>query len=162
VFDMQTTQTNLYDFRSMERRERIYEYYRYRTLNWQPGHRLTVCLPWTQHFGVSTCGQLYFATGPTLMFSRTTDHRALGRLPKKEDFDISLQDGVLTIASGSRAAEGESLRSERSFGAFSRSITLPSPVNTEAVKAAYEDGVLTVTLPKAEEAKPKKIQVELN
>lgn len=85
---------------------------------------------------------------------------------KKEDFDISLQDGVLTISgerkSKSEQREGESLRSERSFGAFSRSITLPSPVNTEAVKAAYEDGVLTVTLPKAEEAKPKKIQVELN
>ena len=85
---------------------------------------------------------------------------------KKEDFDISLRDGVLTV-SGERTfqgekREGESLRSERSFGKFSRSITLPSPVNAEAVKATYEDGILTVTLPKAEEAKPKKIQVELN
>jgi HSP20 family protein len=85
---------------------------------------------------------------------------------KKEDVDISLHDGVLTI-SGERTSkgeprEGESLRSERSFGAFSRSITLPAPVNAEAVKANYEDGVLTVTLPKVEEAKPKKIQVELN
>jgi HSP20 family protein len=85
---------------------------------------------------------------------------------KKEDFDISLQDDVLTISGErkfkSEPREGESLRSERSFGAFSRSITLPSPVKAEGVKAIYEDGVLTVTLLKAEEAKPKKIQVQLN
>ena len=85
---------------------------------------------------------------------------------KKEDFDISLQDDVLTI-SGERKAEsekreGESFRSERSFGAFSRSVTLPGPVQAGEVKAVYQDGVLTVTLPKAEEAKPRKIQVELN
>jgi HSP20 family protein len=85
---------------------------------------------------------------------------------KKEDFDLALREGVLTISgerkSHSEQREGESLRSERSFGAFSRSITLASPVNSDAVKASYEDGVLTVTLPKAEEAKPRKIQVELN
>jgi HSP20 family protein len=85
---------------------------------------------------------------------------------RKEDFDISLQDDMLTISgerkSESEKREGESFRSERFFGRFSRSITLPSPVKAEEVKAAYEDGVLTVTLPKAEEAKPKKIQVNLN
>ena len=85
---------------------------------------------------------------------------------KKDDFDISLQDDMLTISgerkSESEKREGESFRSERFFGRFSRSITLPSPVKAEEVKAAYEDGVLTVTLPKAEEAKPKKIQVNLN
>ena len=85
---------------------------------------------------------------------------------KKEDFDISLQDGVLTVSGErkfeSEGHEGESLRSERSFGAFGRSITLPSAVNPEGVKATYEEGVLTITLPKAEEAKPKKIQVELS
>jgi HSP20 family protein len=85
---------------------------------------------------------------------------------KKDDFDISLQDDVLTI-SGERKSEGEkregeSFRSERIFGAFSRSVTLPGPVKSADVTAAYQDGVLTVTLPKAEEAKPRKIQVELH
>lgn len=82
---------------------------------------------------------------------------------KSEDFDIALQDGTLTI-SGERKAEsdkrqGESFRSERVFGKFARSVSLPSPVKTDGVKADYRDGVLTVTLPKAEEAKPRKITV---
>jgi len=85
---------------------------------------------------------------------------------KSGDFDLSLHDGALTI-SGERKAEvesreGESFRSERSFGAFSRTVTLPAPVKGDEVKATYTDGVLTVTLPKAEEAKPKKISVQLN
>ena len=85
---------------------------------------------------------------------------------KKEDFDISLQDDILTI-SGERksereSGEGESFRSERVFGAFRRTVTLPAPVKSDEVKATYEEGVLTVTLPKAEEAKPKKIAISLN
>jgi len=71
---------------------------------------------------------------------------------KKEDFDIALQDEVLTV-SGERKAdsekrEGESFRSERIFGSFSRSITLPSPVKDDEVTAAYQDGLLTVTRPR--------------
>jgi HSP20 family protein len=85
---------------------------------------------------------------------------------KKEDFDISLQEDALTI-SGERKLEGEkrqgeSFRSERFFGSFSRTVALPSLVKADEVKATYEDGVLTITLPKAEEAKAKKIHVELN
>ena len=83
---------------------------------------------------------------------------------KKEDFDISLQDDVLTI-SGERKSEkreGESSRRERASGAFRRSVTLLGPFKSAEVKATYQDGILSVTLPKAEEAKPRKIQVELN
>jgi HSP20 family protein len=84
---------------------------------------------------------------------------------KKEDFDISLHDDNLTI-SGERKAEtekreGESFRSERFFGSFSRTITLPAMVKADGVSATYTDGVLTITLPKAEEAKPKKIEVSV-
>ena len=85
---------------------------------------------------------------------------------KKEDFDISLEDDVLTI-SGNRNPEaatgnGETFRRERVYGAFRRSVSLPTPVKGDQVKASYQDGILTVTLPKAEEAKPRKINVELN
>lgn len=85
---------------------------------------------------------------------------------KKDDFDISLHDDVLTVT-GERKAEseqqkGESFRRERVFGSFRRSVTLPAPVKGDEVKASYQDGILTVTLPKAEESKPRKIQVNLN
>lgn len=85
---------------------------------------------------------------------------------KKEDIAISLDDGVLTVAgerkTESKAANGTVHRRERAVGRFSRGIGLPYPVKTDAVKAAYSDGILTVTLPKAEEAKPKQIPVDMN
>jgi HSP20 family protein len=85
---------------------------------------------------------------------------------KKEDIQISLHEGVLTI-SGERkqereTKEGETFRSERYFGRFQRSVTLPAMVNANAVKATYKDGVLTIDLPKAEEAKPKHIAVNVS
>jgi Molecular chaperone (small heat shock protein) len=85
---------------------------------------------------------------------------------KKEDFDVSLHDDNLTVSGERRSekkeGEGESFRSERFFGRFSRTITLPAAVKADEVKATYEDGVLTVILPKAEEAKPRKIEVSVN
>ena len=84
---------------------------------------------------------------------------------KKEDISISLEDGVLSI-SGERKQEetkkGESFRSERYFGRFHRGVSLPTAVDSAKVTAAYKDGILTVTLPKAEEAKPKQIQVNVS
>ena len=85
---------------------------------------------------------------------------------KKEDIDISLQEGVLTLSGerkGSRdcGSGGVSL-SERWFGRFQRSFSLPCPVDTKNIKAAYTDGVLTIELAKAEEAKPKQIKIEFN
>ena len=81
---------------------------------------------------------------------------------QKEEIEISLQDGML-IVSGERkedstAGEGAT-RTERYTGTFRRSITLPSRVDVNKVTATYEDGILTITLPKAEEAKPKQIQI---
>jgi HSP20 family protein len=85
---------------------------------------------------------------------------------KREDIGVSLQDGALVI-SGERKAEKvedgvEVHRQERFYGKFQRALTLPAPVAADKVKAAYKDGVLTVTLPKAEEAKPKQIDVSVN
>lgn len=81
---------------------------------------------------------------------------------RKEDIEISLHDGMLTI-SGERkpiAPNGEpAQRTERYVGSFRRSVTLPVPVDPNKVNATYRDGILTVTMPKAEEAKPKRIEV---
>lgn len=79
---------------------------------------------------------------------------------KKDAFDIALEDGTLTV-SGTRPGEASraSFRSERFFGSFSRSVTLPTAVRADDIQATYENGVLTVVLHKAEEAKPKKITI---
>jgi HSP20 family protein len=84
---------------------------------------------------------------------------------KKEEIDVSLHDGALSI-SGERKSEqrvenGENYRSERFVGRFHRTVTLPSPVRGDQVKAQYKDGILTITLPKTEEAKPKQIEVNV-
>jgi HSP20 family protein len=84
---------------------------------------------------------------------------------KKEDIDISLHEGFLTI-SGERKEEkkydtSETYRTERFVGRFHRSINLPSKVQTDKINATYKDGVLTVSLPKAEESKPKQITVNV-
>ena len=82
---------------------------------------------------------------------------------KKEQIEISLHDDTLTIA-GERKREASSEQeflTERLYGKFQRSLTLPTAVDAEKVKASYEDGLLQVVLPKAEEAKPKQIEVAL-
>jgi len=82
---------------------------------------------------------------------------------KREDIEISLHDGALVI-SGERKSEAkkedtEVHRQERYYGKFSRALTFPTAVAGDKVSAAYKDGVLTVTLPKAEDAKPKQINI---
>jgi len=85
---------------------------------------------------------------------------------KREDINVHLEDGSLII-SGERKSETlsedtEVHRQERYYGKFSRALTLPVAVAPDKVKAAFKDGILTVTLPKAEEAKPKQIDVTVN
>ena len=82
---------------------------------------------------------------------------------KKEDFEIALRDGVLSIGGERRLETGGSrksgYRSERFEGRFQRSVSLPKAVEASRVRAAYKDGILTVTLPIAEAARPKQIVV---
>lgn len=84
---------------------------------------------------------------------------------KKEEIDISLHGDALTI-SGERKAEEkkgkEGFRTERFYGSFQRTVTLPAAVNAKDVKASYQDGILKVVLPRAEEAKPKQIEVSVS
>ena len=82
---------------------------------------------------------------------------------KRENIEISLHDGVLTL-SGERKSEekhsdAETYRSERFLGRFQRTVTLPTTVNADKVQATYKDGVLTITLPKADDAKPRRIEI---
>src|SRR5438046_10153096 len=115
--------------------------------------------------GFGRTGQLFTVSSPALDLYESGDHlMAVVELPGmgKEDIDISLHDGTLTI-SGERKRESTSgeaaQRTERYVGTFRRSITLPTRVDASKVSATYQDGILNVALPKAEEAKPKQIQV---
>jgi len=84
----------------------------------------------------------------------------------KKDVHVEINDGVITLR-GERKIEKEVKkenyhRTERSYGTFNRSFTLPTTVDSGKVKANYKDGILEVTLPRKEEAKPKSIPVEVN
>src|SRR5262245_15699132 len=83
---------------------------------------------------------------------------------KKEDINISLHENTLTV-SGERRNEKKyegsaTSREERVFGRFTRSLALPKRVDSSKVKASYKDGIRTGTVPKAEDAKPRQIEIQ--
>ena len=82
-----------------------------------------------------------------------------------KDIDVRMENGTLTLRGErkfeSQKTEGGWHRLERSYGTFERAFTLPETVNPEGVKADYNNGVLTVTLPKKEVAKPRQIKVNV-
>ena len=84
---------------------------------------------------------------------------------KPEELDVRVENNILTIRGErkfeKKVNEDNYLRVERSYGSFSRSFSLANTVNTEAIKADYKDGVLTLSIPKREEAKPKQIKVQV-
>jgi HSP20 family protein len=83
---------------------------------------------------------------------------------KPEDIDISITGDVLTIKGETKVEEEVKeenyIRRERRYGAFTRSVSIPVPVVSDKAEAQFEDGVLKLTLPKAEEVKPKTIAVK--
>lgn len=104
---------------------------------------------------------------PAIDITETEDALVLhAELPgiKKDDVKLTLEDGVLTLA-GEKKFETEEKqkdfhRVERRYGSFHRSFTLPNNVDVSKAQADYEDGVLTVTLPKSESAKPRQIAIK--
>ncbi|HEY6129220.1 MAG TPA: Hsp20/alpha crystallin family protein [Candidatus Acidoferrum sp.] len=84
---------------------------------------------------------------------------------KSEDLDVRVENNILTIRGErkfeKKVDEKNYLRVERAYGSFARSFSLASTVNTDAIKADYKDGVLTLNIPKREEAKPKQIKVNV-
>lgn len=99
------------------------------------------------------------------VYETANDYRVTASLPgvNPENLNISYLDRTLTIAAETSAAalpEGaKALMNERYFGKFARSITLAQPVNSDHITADYVNGVLTLTLPKAESSKPRQIPV---
>jgi HSP20 family protein len=82
-----------------------------------------------------------------------------------QDLDIHVENNILTIRGErkfeNKVKEDNYLRIERAYGSFSRSFSLANSVNSEAIKADYQNGVLTLSIPKREEAKPKQIKVNV-
>ena len=115
--------------------------------------------------GTSSRQDLFGGWSPALDLYQNNDNVvAVLELPgmRKEDIEISLHDGTLSISGERKTASpnGEKAeRTERYVGSFRRSISLPVRVDANKVTASYQDGILTVTLPKAEEAKPRRINV---
>ena len=105
--------------------------------------------------------------GPLVDISETEDAiEVMAEVPgmKKEDIKISIQDNVLTLKGEKKQEEKETRgknfhRVERSYGFFERSFSLPVSLKTDKIKASYKEGILTITLPKSEEAKPKGISI---
>ena len=104
---------------------------------------------------------------PQMDLVEAEDHFVLkADLPGLDEGDVSIevQDGTLTI-SGERKAEHESrergwYRIERSFGSFSRSLTLPDRVDPDGISASFDRGVLEVRIPKPEEHKPRRVEIK--
>jgi HSP20 family protein len=104
---------------------------------------------------------------PAMDVSDDDDHYAITiELPgiRKEDVHLELQEGMLTIH-GEKMTEREEKKqrsryAERSYGSFSRSFRLPSDADTEHLDTSFKEGVLTITVPKTEEAKPRTIAIK--
>ena len=84
----------------------------------------------------------------------------------EKDIDVRVENNLLTIRGERKfdksVSEESYLRVERAYGAFSRSFSLPNTVNAEKIGAEHKNGVLTVTLPKREESKPRQVKVTVN
>jgi len=117
--------------------------------------------------GIQDDGAISFLTPAVDIAEGDNEYTVRAELPgvSKDDVRITMQDNILTIR-GEKKEEKETKesnyhRTERSYGSFQRSFTLPAHVKSDKIEASHTDGVLTITLPKAEEAKPKQIEVKV-
>lgn len=100
------------------------------------------------------------------IYESDTSYRVVAAVPgvKSEDIDVRLQDNVLSITASVRLdrveENGRTLMRERRYGQFSRSLRLPVPVSADGIEAVYENGVLTLHVPKVEAVHPRTIQVK--
>lgn len=146
-------------------------------IRWEPGREMPVLRErmdrlFNEFLGRGWGGEEGLASGvwiPQVDVFETAENVILkADLPevKKDDVEISIQNNTLTLK-GERKMETETkekqvYRLERRYGSFSRSFTLPPTVDAERATAEFADGVLTLTLPRREEHKPKQIKVKVN
>ena len=98
-------------------------------------------------------------------FEKGTDLVIRAELPgiSRDEIEIDVEDGTLTLCGERKRdvdpGEGTSFRSERTYGAFKRSFSLPRTVDAARISASHKDGVLEIVLPKLEQAKPKRVEI---
>jgi len=148
----------------------IIQYRKPETFPWLPGERLAGLQEEMNRLFESSFGEasanLFGGWTPALDVHDDNNQLTVTvELPgmKKEEINISLHEGSLTISgerrNGHAVKEGESFRSERSFGRFQRTVHIPGAVEVDQVSASYRDGLLTVVIPKTEASKPKQINI---
>ena len=103
---------------------------------------------------------------PIDIYETTDSYRVVAELPgfSPDEVDVTVNEGTLTIRGERKfyneVNEESFHRIERRFGAFQRLVSLPSQVEAEKVEASFDKGVLTVSIPKAEKAKPRRIEIK--
>jgi len=150
----------------------------YRTLFGDPGRRFKTSAADLEEmrrqvdrlfdvFGTRQAGRGGAGVYPAINISEDTDaYTVSAELPgvKSKDLDLNVTANQLTLAGERRiseeAADARYHRREREAGRFSRAVALPDDIDTENVKARLADGVLTVTIPKAEKARPRQIAIQ--
>ncbi len=123
----------------------------------------------------------FFSTGPVRIFNEgwyprvdvvedENSFHVTADIPgvSEKEINVTVENGVLSISGErktERTEEDEKKRyhvSERSYGSFHRTVTLPERINAEGIRANFKDGVLNIEIPKSEEVKPRKIAVTMN
>jgi HSP20 family protein len=139
-------------------------------VRWDPFQELVALnnrLSRTLGEGLPSTEEAFGSWAPPVDIFEKNDHLVIrAEIPgvKKEDMDVRIENGVLTLhgerKNETEVKEANAYRMERIYGTFTRSFTLPTTVDATKVAATYKDGVLEVTVPKAETAKPKKVDIK--
>jgi HSP20 family protein len=142
---------------------------------WEPFHGLNTLHEqvdrfFEDRFAGSRAGQADLASWAPAVDIYETENELVAKadLPEvhEKDIDVRVENNTLTIRGERKFSkevnEDNYLRVERAYGTFTRSFSLPNTVNTEAIKAEYKNGVLTVSMPKREETKPKQIRISVS
>ena len=121
---------------------------------------------WPRYFGHEPLIEEHAYFAPLEVFDRDGQTVVKLEVPgvAMEDIDISMSEGMLTIRGEKKqereVKEEDYYHCERTYGSFRRTISIPAGIDTEKIAASYDDGVLELTLPKAEETKVKKIEAK--